>query len=208
MVCQPPENHSQTNQEITSSPYFQVVSLVSGSDGGVQFLRSLDGTTTFQNQQQSTTTTNMSQAQTFILPITMPGDKPGDAQQTVQIQVLNPNQIQQAPKFQNFPMQMQGLQGFQQPTVLTVAVPQESEMLPNHGLPEGVTVLAAIQPQDLQLFAQPQQNMQHQSGNTHMDNGGLIPKTENDKYVDLSDSIISTRKPNLMSKTNIFLAER
>lgn len=113
----------------------------------------------------------------------MPGDKPGDAQQTVQIQVLNPNQIQQAPKFQNFPMQMQGLQGYQ-PTVLTVAVPQESEMLPNHGLPEGVTVLAAIQPQDLQLFAQPQQNMQHQTGN-HMDNGALIPKSENEsKYVD------------------------
>lgn len=161
--------------------HFQVVSLVSGGDGGVQFLRSIDGTTTFQNQtQQSTTTTNISQAQTFILPITMPGDKPGDAQQTVQIQVLNPNQIQQAPKFQNFPMQMP-LQGFQQPTVLTVAVPQESEMLPNHGLPEGVTVLAAIQPQDLQLFAQPQ-NIQHQSGNQHLDNGTM--KVENDnKYV-------------------------
>lgn len=152
---------------------------MSGTDGGVQFLRSIDGTTTFQNQtQQSTTTTNISQAQTFILPITMPGEKPGDAQQTVQIQVFNPNQIQPAPKFQNFNMQLP-MQGFQQPTVLTVAVPQDSEMLPNHGLPEGVTVLAAIQPQDLQLFAQPTQNMQ--TNLQAMNNGnGLIPKMEND----------------------------
>lgn len=162
--------------------------MVSGGDGGVQFLRSIDGTTTFQNQtQQSTTThTNISQAQTFILPITVPGEKPGDAQQTVQIQVLNPNQFQQAPKFQNFPMQMQ-MQGFQQPTVLTVAVPHENELLPNHGLPEGVTVLAAIQPQDLQLFSQPPQNIQPQH-TTHManqqqqmENGNMLqPKLEND----------------------------
>lgn len=102
----------------------------------------------------------MQQAQTLILPITMPGDKPGDAQQTVQIQVLNPNQIQQAPKFQMGPMQIP-IQGFQQPTVLTVAVPQDGEILSNHGLPEGVTVLAAIQPQDLQLFAQSPQQMHH-----------------------------------------------
>lgn len=157
----------------------QVVSLVSGTDGNVQFLRSIDGHTTFQNQtQQSTTTTNISQAQTFILPITMPGDKPGDAQQTVQIQVLNPNQIQQAPKFQNFPMQLP-MQGFQQPTVLTVAVPQDSEMLPNHGLPEGVTVLAAIQPHDLQLFSQTPHNMQ--SNAQSMNNGNaLMSKMEND----------------------------
>lgn len=125
----------------------------------------------------------MSQAQTFILPITVPGEKPGDAQQTVQIQVLNPNQIQQAPKFQNFPMQMQ-MQGFPQPTVLTVAVPHENELLPNHGLPEGVTVLAAIQPQDLQLFSQQPQNMQHtnQMGNQQqMDNGNMMhPKMENE----------------------------
>lgn len=122
----------------------------------------------------------MQQAQTLILPITMPGDKPGDVQQTVQIQVLNPNQIQASPKFQMSPMQIP-MQGFQQPTVLTVAVPQDGELLSNHGLPEGVTVLAAIQPQDLQLFAaqtgqlqQQQQQQQHQhqntSENTQMDN--------------------------------------
>lgn len=140
-----------------------MVSLVSGADGNIQFLRSVDGTAAanFPTQMQQNAPANISQAQTFILPITMPGEKPGDAQQTVQIQVLNPNQIQAAPKYQNFPMQLP-LQGFPQQTVLTVSMPQDSEMLPNHGLPEGVTVLAAIQPQDLQLFAQtPQQMQQH-----------------------------------------------
>lgn len=145
----------------------QVVSLVSGSDGNVQFVRSVDGSASAnfptQNHQQNAPT-NLSHAQTFILPITMPGDRPGDAQQTVQIQVLNPNQIQttanSTPKYQNIPMSLP-LQGFPQQTVLTVSMPPDSEMLPNHGLPEGVTVLAAIQPQDLQLFAQAPQQMQH-----------------------------------------------
>lgn len=139
----------------------QVVSLVSGSDGNVQFVRSVDGTggTNFSTQMQQNAPTNISHAQTFILPITMPGEKPGDAQQTVQIQVLNPNQIQAAPKYQNIPMSLP-IQGFPQQTVLTVSMPPDSEMLPNHGLPEGVTVLAAIQPQDLQLFAQAPHQMQ------------------------------------------------
>lgn len=139
-----------------------MVGLVSGTDGNVQFIRSIDGTASFQNQAQQNA--NLQQAQTFILPITIPGDKPGDAQQTVQIQVLNPNQIQQAPKYQNFPMQLP-IQGFQQPTVLTVSVPQDGEMLTNHGLPEGVTVLAAIQPQDLPLFAQTTHNIHPQTTN-------------------------------------------
>ncbi|KAJ6633226.1 Gastrula zinc finger protein XlCGF9.1, partial [Pseudolycoriella hygida] len=155
----------------------QVVSLVSGADGGVQFLRQFDGG--IHPSQQTNNNTSLQQAQTLILPITMPGDKPGDVQQTVQIQVLNPNQIQPSPKFQMSPMQIP-IQGFQQPTVLTVAVPQDGELLSNHGLPEGVTVLAAIQPQDLQLFAaqtgQLQQQQQHQgtNENTQIDNGDSI----------------------------------
>lgn len=165
-------------------------------DGGVQFIRSMDGSTTgvfnphIHNPAQSPNNSNnnndnssnnnnsnaqnnanhqlqshqlhhhMSQAQTLIVPITMPGDKPGDVQQTFQIQVLNPNQIQQSPKFHMGSMQIP-LQSFQQPTVVTVAMPQDGEVMPNNGLPEGVTVLAAIQPQDLQMFAQsPQQQMQ------------------------------------------------
>lgn len=142
-----------------------MVSLVSGADGNVQFLRQFDGSTTL-HQSQQTNNNTMQQAQTLILPITMPGDKPGDVQQTVQIQVLNPNQIQPSQKFQMSPMQIP-LQGFQQPTVLTVAVPQDGELLSNHGLPEGVTVLAAIQPQDLQLFAAQTGHLQQQQLSTN-----------------------------------------
>lgn len=148
--------------DFVSRSIVQVVSVVSGADGNVQFLRSINGATNFQSQTQPNQTQNMSQVQTFILPITIPGDEPGDAQQTVQIQVLNPNQIHnQAPKFQSIPMQLP-IQGFQQPTVLTVSMPQDGEMQNNHGLPDGVTVLAAIQPQDLQLFAQTPHQLQQQ----------------------------------------------
>lgn len=94
----------------------------------------------------------------------MPGAKPGDAQQTVQIQVVNPNPIQQQPKFQMGQMQIP-IQGLQQgTTVLTVAyAPQEGDILQNHGLPEGMTVVAALQPQDLQLIAQAQAAMSSQA---------------------------------------------
>ncbi|XP_053695284.1 zinc finger protein 853-like [Sabethes cyaneus] len=150
----------------------QVLGLVSGADGGMQFLRPMDGSamaaaTAFQQQQQAAAAAaaavNMQQATPayITLPITMPGAKPGDAQQTVQIQVLNPNPMpqpaQQAPKFQMGQMQIP-IQGFQQgTTVLTVAYgPQDEEMMHNHGLPEGMTIVAALQPQDLQLLAQAQ----------------------------------------------------
>lgn len=163
----------------------QVVSLVSG-DGNVQFVRSIDGTASanFPTQMQQNAPTNLSHAQTFILPITMPGEKPGDAQQTVQIQVLNPNQIQTAtaattPKYQNIPMSLP-LQGFPQQTVLTVSMPPDSEMLPNHGLPEGVTVLAAIQPQDLQLFAQAPHQMQ-QTNDVQMTTDGNMNSSGKDE---------------------------
>lgn len=71
--------------------------------------------------------------QLITLPITMPGAKPGDAQQTVQIQVVNPNAMHQASNHQHIP-----LQNFQQgTTVLTVAyAPQDGDVLQNHGLPE------------------------------------------------------------------------
>lgn len=138
-----------------------MLSLVSGADG-LQFL---------QTQPQVTTpSTTMTPTQTYItLPITVPGSKPGEAQQTFQIQVLNPNQIplqQQAPKFQMSQMQIP-IHGLQQhgTTVLTVAYsPQDGEMLPNHGqMQDGpVTVLAAIQPQDLQLLAQQNGLAHHQ----------------------------------------------
>lgn len=164
----------------------QVVSVVQDSDGNVQFLRSVDSSGSFQTPLQQNGPTSMHQAQTFILPITMPGDKPGEAQQTVQIQVLNPNQIQQTPKFQNIPMQLP-IQGFQQPAVLTVSVPQDGEMLSNHGLPEGVTVVAAIQPQDLQLFAQaPHQMHTHTNNATSIDPNLTLNDDNENRYVTLA----------------------
>lgn len=133
---------------------------MSSGDNGVQFLRPLDSAlNTASAFQAAQTNANLAAAaQTFItLPITMPGAKPGDAQQTVQIQVLNPNPMPpQVPKFQMGQMQIP-IQSFQQgTTVLTVAYsPQDGEILPNHhSINDGVTVLAAIQPQDLQLLAQ------------------------------------------------------
>lgn len=124
-----------------------MLSLVSGSDGNLQFLQAPP-------QLTAPPTQTLNPTQTYItLPITIPPSKPGDATQTFHIQVLNPNPVPQPPKFQ-IPI------GLQQhgTTVLTVAYsPQDGEILPNQ-IPENgggpVTVLAAIQPQDLQLLAQ------------------------------------------------------
>ncbi|XP_026468409.1 zinc finger protein with KRAB and SCAN domains 7-like isoform X3 [Ctenocephalides felis] len=146
----------------------QVLGVLSGGEGGVHYLRPVDGTNFATNQVPTSNT------QTLItLPITMPGSKPGEPQQTVQIQVVNTNAAQQVqqPKYQVAQMHLP-LQTFQQgTTVLTVAYnPQEGgdgvQILGNQGLPEdnygadfnynwntGMTVVAAIQPQDLQLLA-------------------------------------------------------
>lgn len=120
----------------------QVLSLVSGSDGNVQFLQA--------QPQMTTPQTTLNPTQTYItLPITIPPAKPGDATQTFQIQVLNPNPV--PPKFQ---IPIAGLQQHGT-TVLTVAYsPQDGEIVPNQTEGAPVTVLAAIQPQDLQLLAQ------------------------------------------------------
>lgn len=91
----------------------------------------------------------------------MPGLKPGDAQQTVHIQVMNPNALQ-ATKFQMG--QIPNMQSFQpnSTTVLTVAYnPTDGKFISN-GLSQGMTVVAAIQPQDLQILAQAQHQMQQQ----------------------------------------------
>lgn len=134
--------------------------------------------------------TTMNATQTYItLPITIPPSKPGDATQTFQIQVLNPNPVPQAQKFQMGQMQIP-IHGLQQhgTTVLTVAYsPQDGELLPNH-MPDGgpVTVLAAIQPQDLQLLAQQnglaQQHLHHQTSdsddNQEKDRGRINIKSE------------------------------
>lgn len=108
----------------------QVVGVLSGGEGGVHYLRPVDSTgfatTTPQNNGQ--------QAQTVItLPITLPGAKPGDPQQTVQIQVVpavTPPVTQtnavQAPKYHISQIPIQTFQ--QGTTVLTVAYsPQNQE---------------------------------------------------------------------------------
>ncbi|EAA01721.5 AGAP001269-PA [Anopheles gambiae str. PEST] len=214
----------------TAASNGQVLGLVSGSEGAMQFLRPVEGTAVsaasamFHQQQsqhgQIVTTAGMphpgmASPAYITLPITMPGAKPGDAQQTVQIQVLNPNPVPsqvsgsaaggqgqtgstpsgalQTPKFQMGQMQIP-IQGFQQgTTVLTVAYsPQDEEVLHNQGLPEGMTIVAALQPQDLQLLAsqnpgtttilqqhQQQQQQSNLSSNNASSPGGIKIDSEN-----------------------------
>ncbi|CAH2106635.1 unnamed protein product [Euphydryas editha] len=141
----------------------QVVGMVGGVNmgEGVQYVRAIDGSSL-----QAT-------PQLLSVPIALAGAKPGDPQQTVQIQVLSPNLAlqQQQPKYQ---MQIP-IQGFQQGAVLTVAYsPDGNEtggiQLIGNTLPEGLQVLATL-PQEMQLLHQQQaedskeqvqQNIQHQ----------------------------------------------
>lgn len=96
----------------------QVVGVLSGGEGGVHYLRPVDGSgfaTPAQNNAQQTVIT---------LPITMPGAKPGDPQQTVQIQVVpappvSQNNTIQSPKYHISQIPIQTFQ--QGTTVLTVA---------------------------------------------------------------------------------------
>ncbi|KAL5274827.1 hypothetical protein ACFFRR_001084 [Megaselia abdita] len=104
----------------------------------------------------------------ITLPVTMPGSKPGEAQQTVHIQVMNPN----ATKFQMGQIPITSLQSFPTngTTVLTVAYnPTEGKFISN-GLPEGMTVVAALQPHDLQMLAQAQQHLNIQQQFIHHNN--------------------------------------
>ncbi|XP_077300487.1 uncharacterized protein LOC143921185 isoform X2 [Arctopsyche grandis] len=156
-------------QNITGAPgngtqLGQVVGVLSGGEGGVHYLRPVEGSAGFQALPHQAT-----QQQLITLPITIPGAKPGDPQQTVQIQVMNPNvsalssQVSMhQPKYhiQSFPQSEIG-------TVLTVAYPPQDgsegvQILGNGNLPEGIEffsdvtqglqVVAAIQPQDVQML--------------------------------------------------------
>ncbi|XP_026725200.1 neurotrophin receptor-interacting factor homolog isoform X3 [Trichoplusia ni] len=132
---------------------------VAMGDGGVQYMRALDGGATIQ-----------AAPQLISVPIALPGAKPGDPQPTVQIQVLNPNllQAQQQPKYQ---MQIP-IQGFQQGgAVLTLAYSPENEaggiQLVGQGslgegtfrMRPGLQVLATL-PHEMQLV-QPTQEKDH-----------------------------------------------
>ncbi|XP_063381205.1 zinc finger protein 853-like [Cydia fagiglandana] len=142
-----PVTKLQQNVASNGSTLQQVVGMV-GNDGGVQYVRA-DGL--------------QAAPQLITLPISLPGAKPGDPQQTVQIQVLSPNILQQQqPKYQ---MQIP-IQGFQQVAlrggaVLTVAYSADNNeagiQVLGNTLPEGLQVLAAL-PQDMQLVQQMQDN--------------------------------------------------
>lgn len=109
-------------QSVTT-PNGQVVGVLQGGENGVHYIRPLDAnsfTATTQGQNTGVTPT------LITLPITMPGAKPGDPQQHVQIQVVNPVQAQvsQANTDHNTKYQLSQipLQAFGQgATVLTVA---------------------------------------------------------------------------------------
>lgn len=59
-----------------------------GGENGIHYIRPLDASA-FAQAQAPSSPTGGQQGQTVItLPITMPGSKPGDPQQTVQIQVI------------------------------------------------------------------------------------------------------------------------
>lgn len=149
--------------------------VLTGGDGNFHYVRtntSNDSNNQFAQQLSSSLSstgtsdsTNISDSPLITLPITMPGSKPGDAQQTVHIQVMNPNALQpQTTKFQMGQMSIPTLQSFQPngTTVLTVAYnPTDGKFISN-GFPEGMTVVAALQPQDLQMLAQAQQMQIHQ----------------------------------------------
>lgn len=139
----------------------QVVGVLHGGENGVHYIRPLDPSAFATSTSPSHA--NGQQTQIITLPITMPGAKPGDPQQTVQIQVVNPIQsavsLPQAtqppsPKYQisQIPVQTFG----QGATVLTVAYNANQEGIQivdgHNGIPEGMTVVAALQPQDIQLI--------------------------------------------------------
>ncbi|VVC99229.1 unnamed protein product [Leptidea sinapis] len=122
----------QNTSNCTQLP--QVVGMVGGVNmgDGVQYIRTLDGTTTLQATPQFIT-----------VPIQLPGTKPGDPQPTVQIQVLSPNLAlqQQQHKYQ---MQIP-IQGFQQGLQVVTAMPSDTLQLMQQDNKEQI-----------------QQNLQHQ----------------------------------------------
>lgn len=100
----------------------QVVGVLQGGENGVHYIRPLDANAFAPQTSQA----SGQQTQTLItLPITMPGAKPGDPQQTVQIQVVNPapppvtQTSTQSPKYQISPIPIQTFG--QGATVVTVA---------------------------------------------------------------------------------------
>lgn len=181
----------------------QVVGVLQGGENGVHYIRPLE-TSAF--AQAASPTPNQGQTQTLItLPITMPGAKPGDPQQTVQIQVVNsapittmtPTTSANSPKYQisQIPIQTFG----QGATVLTVAYNSNQEGIQivdgQNGIPEGMTVVAALQPQDIQMLQQQQQH-QHQQAQLEAAPTNNAAGDKESKDITISPvSIIKTENP-------------
>lgn len=114
----------------------QVVGVLQGGENGVHYIRPIDANAFA----PASPPAGAQQAQTLItLPITMPGAKPGDPQQTVQIQVVNPVVSQasnavQSPKYHisQIPIQTFG----QGATVLTVAY---------NSSPDGIQIVSSFE---------------------------------------------------------------
>lgn len=145
----------------------------SGSDESFQLIRQWDN--------QTNQPANLNSTHAYItVPITLPGSKPGEANQTVHIQMLNPNPITCSanPKLQIGQFQIPIQDYTEGTTVLTVAFnPNDGGIYQSHGLSEGmcilllgklrdpvlkmiyiltgVTLLTALQPNDLQSLPQP-----------------------------------------------------
>lgn len=102
----------------------QVVGVLSGGEGGVHYLRPVDPN----GFAVATQSTNNQQQQIITLPITVPGKDGTQQQQTVQIQVVNPNVSQGGNSGdQKYHIAPISLGQFQQgaATVLTVAYSQQ-----------------------------------------------------------------------------------
>lgn len=122
--------HGKLTQNVTTANG-QVVGVLQGGENGVHYIRPLDA-----NAFTTAAPAQTQQTQIITLPITMPGSKPGDPQQTVQIQVVNPAPppISQAstPKYQISQIPIQTFA--QGATVLTVAY--------NGGAQDGIQIVS------------------------------------------------------------------
>ncbi|ENN71308.1 hypothetical protein YQE_12233, partial [Dendroctonus ponderosae] len=194
-------------QSVTT-PNGQVVGVLQGGENGIHYIRPLDASAF---SQAPGSPSGGQQGQTVItLPITMPGSKPGDPQQTVQIQVVNPPQPSggSSPKYQ---LSQIPLQTFTQgATVLTVAYNGSQDGLQildgQNGL-EGMTVVAALQPQDIQLLQaqieqqqnqqqQLQQQQQHQQQQQQQQSLEIKDESEkNEEQQGMSVTLIKTEMP-------------
>lgn len=140
---------TKLQQNVANNGNLQQVCVAMG-EGGVQYVRTLEGGATLQAAPQLIT-----------VPIALPGAKPDDPAATIQIQVLNPNHVIQAQQQPKYQMQIHGFQ--QGGAVFTVAYSPEAneagsiQLVGQGGLGEGtlrmrpgLQVLTAL-PQEMQL---------------------------------------------------------